>query len=575
MKAAIRRWAQVLLLVVAYGLVVAVVTAPVAAERAVEGVRFEDRLGSLPVEVSLSRNGFSTLDSGILGKLYWERTGAAGFGATIRATGPPEAGGTLTSYVSPRFVEANAQFISDPGSVAEVYGEELKSQLWQGFWSFALWTGLVGGVTLALVFRGRRPALPADWPRWHRWGIVLACLGVAMGLSVLTAQRLLAQWQGSAPIAATYPMPGFDDLSFSSPQTLEVARQVQPFIEKNSTRIRERRESYQDATEASLRAEIPAHLAGLEPREGERIVLAEADPQGSLVGTSVREELYALLGDQLGDDAIVMRTISGDVTSNGTVAEESFVEGEAHASPDVPTIAVKGDHDSEATVEQLEDNDVIVPDFDTVEIDDLRVVAANDPAFKTLFGGLVINDSGITESELGIQLREEVDQDEPIIVLLHQPRSVAGYLGISSTGELRAREGRETVPWDDGIPDAPPGSINVGHLHDADGPWVVWNTDGDLVTWTVVNQLGTAGGVEENPTINRFSTPFSTPLKAVSVQLQYVSTESGLQTGHASIAIATDGTVTVTDRVDLGLSGGVPVPIDEVDLAADPLTESP
>ena len=68
-----------------------------------------------------------------------------------------------------------------------------------------------------------------------------------------------------------------------------------------------------------------------------------------------------------------------------------------------------------------------------------------------------------------------------------------------------------------------------------------------------MNQLGTSGGVEENPTFNRFSTPFSVPLKAFSVQLQYVDTETGLQTGYATIDIATDGTVTLADRTDLGL----------------------
>ena len=73
------------------------------------------------------------------------------------------------------------------------------------------------------------------------------------------------------------------------------------------------------------------------------------------------------------------------------------------------------------------------------------------------------------------------------------------------------------------------------------GPRVIWNTDGDEVTWTVVNQLGTSGGVEENPTFNRFSTPFSVPLKPVSVQLQYVNKESGLQTGYAKIDIARTG----------------------------------
>ena len=47
--------------------------------------------------------------------------------------------------------------------------------------------------------------------------------------------------------------------------------------------------------------------------------------------------------------------------------------------------------------------------------------------------------------------------------------------------------------------------------------------------------------------------PVTTPLKTVSVQLQYVDVDSGLQTGYADIGIATDGAVTVSSRVDLGL----------------------
>ena len=40
------------------------------------------------------------------------------------------------------------------------------------------------------------------------------------------------------------------------------------------------------------------------------------------------------------------------------------------------------------------------------------MVAGNDPAFKTLFGGMVVNDTGITETELGEMLREKVDDEE-------------------------------------------------------------------------------------------------------------------------------------------------------------------
>ena len=172
-----------------------------------------------------------------------------------------------------------------------------------------------------------------------------------------------------------------------------------------------------------------------------------------------------------------------------------------------------------------------MPDFEATEVDGLQVVAANDPAFKALFGGLVVNETGVTESALGANLRTRIDADEPVIVLLHQPHSAAGYLGVDSLEDLNAGAGRTARPWDDGIPDLPPGSVNVGHLHDANRPWVVWNTDGDQVTWTVVSQLGTSGGVEENPTFNRFSTPFSVPLKTLSVQLQYFNTDSVCKPG--------------------------------------------
>jgi hypothetical protein len=540
---------------VGFGLVAALICIPIAAERAVESVGFEDRLGTLPVHISLAHNGMSTLDTGILGQLYWDRTGAAGFGALVRATGPPEAGGSLASYVSPDFVQTNVQFVNDPGEVARVYGREFESELSRSFWWYELWIAILGGALLTAVFRARSPIPSGITGRLRRIVVGVIVVLVATGLSAVVAGQLFTSWDGNNEIETAYPMPGVERLRFSSPEALEVARQIQPFIEKNTNRIRERTARYEAAAIASLQAELPEHVDALAPRAGERIVIAEADPQGSLVGTQVRTELYPLLQDQLGEDAFAIRTVSGDVTSNGTVAEDGFVEDEASASPDIPLVAVKGDHDTNVTVEQFDEYDILNPEFEAADVEELRVVAGNDPAFKALFGGLVVNESGITETQLGENLREEVDPDDPVIVLLHQPRSVAGFVGVDTVGDLDDAIGRETVPWDDGIPDLPPGVINYGHLHDPAPPRVIWNTDGEEVTWTVVNQLGTSGGVEENPTFNRFSTPFSAPLKTLSVQLQYLHLDTGLQTGYASIDIATDGTVTITDRIDLGLPG--------------------
>jgi hypothetical protein len=560
----VRRYGGVALAVLGYGLAAALIAVPVAAEQAVERISFPDRLGTLPVEVSLCHNGVSTVDTGVLGKVYWDRTGPAGFGAYLRATGPPEAGGTLSSYVDPTFLRANTQVLSHPADVADAYRDQFVAEFWKGFLWIELLVVVVGGVVLAAIFRVGHPFPGPGAPRWRRIGIPALTIVSAAALSGVLAWLLYDDWNCADDLDTTYAMPGFEDLSFSSPQTREVAQQIQPFIEKNTERIREKGDFYLASAEASMRSQLSLAADGLAPREGEHVVIAEADPQGSLVGTDVRAVMYPLLRQYLGEGGVALRTISGDVTSNGTVAEKAFVKGEAEASGDIPTVAVKGDHDSDATVEQLQANGVEVPDLATVEVDGIRVAGASDPAFKSLFGGLISNESGVSQTEVGRMLRDEVDESEPVHVLLHQPGAALGYLGLDSMAPLRASEGHETSPWDDGVPDLPPGTVSIGHLHDTDGPWVLWNTGGDLVTWTVVDQLGTSGGVEERPTFNRFSTPFSAPLKTLSVRLHYLDVESGLQTGYATIDIDTEGRVQVTERVDVGLPGGKPLPVDEV-----------
>jgi hypothetical protein len=541
-----------------YGAIAAILWAPVAVERSVETTRFEDRVGTVPVEISLTHNGRSTLDTGALGSLYWKETGALGFGARVRVTGTPQAGGTLASYASPRFVRANAAFVSEPDEVARAYGTELQSRFLRNLLLRELAAFLLGGLVLTAVFRARSP-LPAEWARGRSVTVGASVMATVAAVSCGTALWLFDRWEGNADIKETYAMPGVPDLSFSSPQALEIARQVQPFLEKNNERIRERTHAYVETAETTFGSELSVRADDLTPRDGELIVLAEADPQGSHVGTQVRTRLYAQLVDLLGVEAFAMRTISGDVTSNGTVAEAGFVDAEAGASGDIPTVVVKGDHDTDTTLEQLDD-DVSNPDLDVTEIAGLEVVAGNDPAFKTLFGGMVVNESGVSETEVGENLRAYVDDAQPgaVIVLVHQPASAAGYLGIGSLDDIGGpTDGRDpldfTTPYDDGIPDVPPGIVNIGHLHDASLPRIIWNTDGEDVTWTVVNQLGTSGGVEERPTYNRFSTPYSVPLKTLSLQLQYVDASTGLQAGYVSVDIAPDGTATISDRTDIGV----------------------
>ena len=538
----------------------ALVAAPVVVERAIEGVRFEDNLGTFPVEVGLCHDGRSTLDTGILGKVFWDQTGPYGFGAYATATGPPEAGGTLASYVDPAFFQTNVAFIDDPDTVVAAYSSEMRSALRRHIIREEAVATLVGGGILFLLVPRRRMR---GIPRGHAVLAGSLLVGVSFGLSAFAAVRLFDAWDCSSANGQTYEARGMTNPTFSSPQMSEIVSQVRPFIDKNTRRIDAAADRYQATAAASLATAVQRQATALAPRDGETIVLGEADPQGSYVGVHVRTTMYDDLVGALGKDAISLRTIAGDVTSNGTVAESDYIKAEAKVGPDIPVAAVGGDHDSEKTWKQMKSVGFTVPDLSTADVDGLKVTGANDREHKTLFGGSITNSSGVSEEELGQRLREKAG-DQTGIVLMHQPSALAGYLGLDSLTLLRDRQQsatNRTTPYDDGIPDLPPGIVDVGHLHEPNGPWVVWNTDGVAVTWTVVDQLGTAGGVENAPTFSRFSTPVSAPLKPIMVRLQYVNVESGLQTGYVTVECRLDARCTISDRVEVGLPGGQPRPV--------------
>jgi hypothetical protein len=535
-----------------------VIAAPLVLERAVQGVQVSDHLGAFPVQVSLCHDGRSTFDTGLFGEVFWDQTGPRGFGVYARASGPPEAGGTLASYVDPQFVQANVALIDDPDAVVRVYSDKFADGIRDRVIRAELVAGLLGGAVLFLIVPRRRlRGIPATQV------VAVAVLLVAGGTAASTAVavQLFRAWPCSHSAGVEYAMPGVSRLSFGSPETREVAQQVKPFTDKNLKRIRDQAERYETAARASLAKQLKAQRDELTPRSDETLVAAEADPQGSFVGAHVRTRLYAALTDLLGRRAISVRTISGDVSSNGTIAESEFVARESRVSPGIPTVAAGGDHDSKNTWQQMKDGGMKVADLETVDVSRLHVAGANDRERKSLFGGIITNPSGVSEQELGARLRAE-DGPEPRIVLLHQPDAAAGYLGLPTLGPVRSLRGSRTVPYDDGIDDQAPGIVNIGHLHELDGPWVLWNTGGRRITWTVVDQLGTSGGVENRPTLNRFSTPASAPLKPLTVRLQFVNTKSRLQTGYATISCGTDGDCTVSKRIDVGLPGGQPQDVE-------------
>ena len=117
------------LLYVVVSLGAALAALPVVAEQAVERVSVQDAIGTLPVDMSLCRQGGSTLETGVLGDVHWREPGPWGFGVRARVTVPPLAGGTLASYVDREFIRANVEFIQDPEVAVAAYAGEFRSRI--------------------------------------------------------------------------------------------------------------------------------------------------------------------------------------------------------------------------------------------------------------------------------------------------------------------------------------------------------------------------------------------------------------------------------------------------------------
>jgi len=74
-------------------------------------------------------------------------------------------------------------------------------------------------------------------------------------------------------------------------------------------------------------------------------------------------------------------------------------------------------------------------------------------------------------------------------------------------------------------------------------------------------ELNTSGGAIATPTINHFSTPWSTPQQTASFNVVFEDSRSRLVTGYQTYRFDADGTVTVLPRVDVGSPDGKPFPV--------------
>jgi hypothetical protein len=549
---------QVLACVLAAGLV----SLPLALERGLERTRVHADVGLVPATLTLTGTSDSRLRLGLLGSIRVPASQGP-LGLSVTADGAPrtpdESAG-ISSYFSPQMLKVYGGLFHDPDAAIRGYVAQLEEDFrGRALAAWLLYTA-VGTLLLLLGLAIMDPALRM---RLHRHRTRALAAGAAAGLVLSSAVAALEfrEWAGSGDHGEDfdYALPALDGTraegALTDSPVLKLA--IQDALPKVELLI-DRQQSRTDAFVASASSQLEAAAGSMTgPREGEVAVMMQSDMHCSSAMIALQRRVVELLDEQHGAGTVSLLAISGDLTTNGTAAEGSCIEDEAAIAGDAPVVAVTGNHESELSARQMAGAGMKVLDGGTTEVAGTTVLGAGDPERTEMFGATRLRGDE-TQTSMGEALYETALEDQPDITLVHEAYAAAAFIGdVPDMPAFLDARGSDTTWWEDGVRDLPTGALFYGHWHREVLPRVVWNSDG---TWTLVMELNTSGGAIDTPTFNHFSTPWSKPQQRASFTVLFKDEESGLVTGYQRYAFATDGTVTVQPRVEIGTPDGQPVP---------------
>ncbi len=552
------RAGQVLVCVV----VAAIVSLPLALERGLERTRIHADVGLIPATLTLTGTSDSRLRLGILGSIRVP-TSRGPLGLSVTADGAPrtpDADAGISSYFSPQMLKVYGGLFHDPDSAIRSY----VSQLERDFRARALAAWLLYTVVgTGLLLLGLAIMDPALRMRLHRHRTRAVAAGAAAGLVLSSGVAALefSEWAGSADHGEDfdYALPALDGTRAEGAVTDSPVLRLA--IEEAAPKVAvliDRQQSRTDAFVSSATRQLEASRSAMAgPREGEVAVMMQSDMHCNSAMIALQRRVVEMVDRKYGAGSVSLLAISGDLTTNGTAAEGSCIADEAAIAGDAPVVAVTGNHESDLSARQMADADMTVLTGSTKDRAGTTVLGAGDPSRTEMFGLTRLRGEA-TETSVGRALYETALGDHPDITLVHEAYSAGAFIG--DVPDMRAfldGRGSDRAWWEDGVRDLPTGALFYGHWHRNVQPRVVWNSDG---TWTLVMELNTSGGAIASPTFNHFSTPWSKPQQRASFTMLFKNEASGLVTGYQRYSFATDGTVTVQPRIEIGSPDGQPVP---------------
>lgn len=531
---------------------------PLSFSWAVTHTEVTEKIGTSPTTFTLSTQGHSEVRLGIAGTVYVPTAeGPLGVVATVDGPGDPGAGdGDLANYVRPEMLQLYTGLFHDPEDAVAEYVDLVRAELRHQLVLATSVVGLGGGLSLFVLLRLVPVRVRHDRAvdRARLVGAAVLVLAMTSGLGWV---QLRGSDGGRGPTEGTYALSVLDGtLADGATTDSPVLRALLGGAIGKAGVLVERQEAAERAYRQVAAEDLREQDGLMEgPREGERAVLMQSDMHCNTTMIRLQRQVVAQLAE--GDRSPALLAIAGDLTTNGTAAEGTCIDDEVRIAGGAPIAAIGGNHESSVSLDQMKDAGMTVLDGETDEVGGVRVLGDSDPSRTELFGGSRLRgDEG--QDDQGRRLRDvasEADRGErPDLVLVHEAYAAQAFLGIDSVDALLQSPAtslteRPDDPDADGVDDVPAGAVFYGHWHRSIAPRVLWNSDG---TWTFLMELDTSGGAIDTPTINNFSTPWSSPQQEASFPVVFLDEDTRLVTGYQLYRFETDGSATVEPRVDVG-----------------------
>ena len=540
---------------------------PLAATYGVEQVTVKDDVGSVPATISIAP-GYSSLDSGLAGAWYNQDLVSHGKGAKVTLAGPPEILSSLGSLDAPGLRKAVKPIVGlyqEPSASFEGYKEVLSDAVKSHVISTELGAGTALGLACLLLSLPGSGGRSEKQQRRH----TVVVVGTLALLSSTAAYATHHEWTtDNAMPEATYALPILDNTKLAGTvadnQLLAIATQrAVPYFKQELKREQHANEKFLETAYANIDVALARGDFTL-PTEGQTTVLALSDMHSNEDMIAVYQYLVEQINERYGKNTIKLAIFSGDQTY-GSASEKGPIDHMANIAQEED--AILGNHDGSIAKQFMQAAGMTVADGKLITSSTgVTVLGSDDPSLtklKALFGlgdNISRDGSNTTEAEAGAKLDKIAVENKPTFLMQHEAYALADIIGKdditpSTMDSWFSQAESISGQNNDEVPDIAASAVLYGHWHRPFNYRVVWNEDG---SWSVVAELGTAGGAIGEMSLTNISTPLTTPGKQASAVFFTVNNDSQLVQTIQEFKTGTDGIASFEPADHIGMPSGQP-----------------